>query len=220
MVTHFKISILIGFLCVLVACVYSDTPARSSDVDNQKVQRIFKDISEDDYDVTDRQKRTSESKKTHPGHAKNDHSKKKGRNHGTKSVTATGLKKSDKAHPGKHKEHSKKKQENMGTKNVTATGLKSKTSDKGDSIYANKKTDVNQKATVVGGEAKSDKAVQPVKVDPSEVADNDLKTGVGVTVVIVIVTVLAIVAAICISQREKIREKWANMKDYKKVTEE
>lgn len=71
----------------------------------------------------------------------------------------------------------------------------------GDSIYANKKTDVNQKATVVGGEAKSDKSVQPVKVDPSEVADNDLKTGVGVTVVIVIVTVLAIVAAICISVR-------------------
>lgn len=68
-------------------------------------------------------------------------------------------------------------------------------------MYANKKTDVNQKAEVIGAEMKSQKPVKHAHVKVTEVADDGSKTGVIVAVVLVLITVLGVGAAVFIVVR-------------------
>uniref|UniRef100_K1PTQ3 Uncharacterized protein n=1 Tax=Magallana gigas TaxID=29159 RepID=K1PTQ3_MAGGI len=63
-------------------------------------------------------------------------------------------------------------------------------------MYANKKTDVNEKAKVTG--MKSQKPGKHAHVKAVEVADEGSKTGVIVAVVLVLITVLGVGAAVFI----------------------
>lgn len=66
-------------------------------------------------------------------------------------------------------------------------------------MYANKKTDVNEKANVTG--MKSQKPGKHAHVKAVEVADEGSKTGVIVAVVLVLITVLGVGAAVFIVVR-------------------
>ncbi|XP_061182832.1 uncharacterized protein LOC133191140 [Saccostrea echinata] len=181
MVAHIKICNLIGISCVLVVCLVINISAVSEETESQKVETaVEKPIGQDDK-LKLLQKRSVEPIK-----------------HG---------KKHNKQHKKKHrKKHTRK---NDVPQNVTtATGTT--TNDTEDSIYANKKTDVNQKAMVVG-EEKGPKA-KPSKVNPAEVADNDLKTGVIITIIIVIIAFLGC-GAVMWGRREQIKGILSSVKD-------
>lgn len=104
-----------------------------------------------------------------------------------------------------HKKHHHKHDKNKKNHHKPKNGTVSDNSNKTESMYANKKTDVNEKAKVTG--MKSQKPGKHAHVKAVEVADEGSKTGVIVAVVLVLITVLGVGAAVFIVKKKRAQGK-------------
>ncbi|XP_062608667.1 uncharacterized protein LOC134270468 [Saccostrea cucullata] len=193
MVTYIKVCNLIGISCVLVVCLYVNISAGSKETESQKIETAVKKLGHDDDDeLKVIQKRAARRVVRH----RKTHSEQPTYTHNVK-------------HTKKHSEQPTKKRKEGHTKkhdvpqNVTTAGTSTKDSnDTEESIYANKKTDVNQKAVIIGEE--NGPKAKPKKVDPTEVADDDLKTGVIITIIVVVIAFVGC-GAVMWGRREQIK---------------